>query len=178
MSPRRLDANLKIDQKTREQLEDGSRIYVKIDDPVRGESDWSEVKAKFLKLPVNLSFKCSANNSPAATINETAKPVQTGTADKNVTEPTTARSVVPTADLTSEQQCELTGDLSMIESYFVPNEKMPEDWQPVGITSEKISFSKKVTGQPFYIKLRGYTPSIKINSAALQNTTVSNTANR
>lgn len=172
MSPQRLDIIIKLDQKIKEQLEDGNQMLVKINDPVRGESNWYAVKAKFLKLPANLAFKCAADANDSLITNESRKNpvnIDAKTAAQSSTDSAPPVNAIADNPVPVNQSCELSGNLSMIESISVSKNSEPEIWQTVGLTSDKITFSKLSAQDYFYIKLRGYAPKIKVNLADLQN---------
>ena len=153
LSPNRLDASIKLDQKAREQLEDGNRLFLKITDPIRGESDWYPIKAKFLRLPIAFQINCISN---------TEKP-----SDKNMT------PVVVNQSTTPPSSCELSGNLSMLENVFIKKENGSENVYQVNTTSDKISIPGLSEKDIFFIKLRNYASKMKVDFANSQNTSVS-----
>lgn len=165
MSPRRLDVTLKIDQKIREQLDDGSRMFLRITDPVRGESDWQPVEIKFLRLPTNLALNCTSEVSPVSESPTTATVPQIANAENAPNPAIQATSNIEAVN----QKCELSGNLSMIEKILVPDGQANKTEKAVGLTSDKISFSKKSNEKLLYLKLRGYEPNIKVNLTELAN---------
>ena len=165
MSPRRLDVGIKVDQKIREQLEDGNQMYIKISDPIRGESDWQPIEMKFLRLPTNLTLNC-ATETPVAVESSVASTV----------EALASPEIAPTIKVENlNQKCELTGNLSMIEKVFLLDEKQNKTEQSVGLTSDKVTFNKLSSEKFLYLKLRGYDSQIRINIADLQSQTTSQT---
>ena len=149
----RLDASIKLDQKAKEQLEDGNRLFLKITDPIRGESDWHPIKIKFLRLPTALQLNCLSNAEK--------------TIDKNTT------VVVVSQSTNSPTSCELSGNLSMLENVFIKKENGSENVYPVNITSDNISIPALSQKDTFLIKLRNYDAKVKVNFVNSQNTSVS-----
>lgn len=159
MSPRRLDVSIKVDQKIREQLDDGNQMFIKISDPVRGESDWQPIAAKFLRLPTNLVMNCETENPAAAIVSE-----------NNKSEAVLAAQVMPeNKEENVKQRCELSGNLSMIEKIFLLDDKQNKIEHSVGLTNDKIAFDKSFSEKFIYLKLRGVDSQVKINIADLKN---------
>lgn len=140
LSPQRIDLAFKIEQKTKEYLEDGNPLYLKIIDPVRGESDWYQVGATFLRLPSALILDCRESpdirESASGTISDAKK-------DESIA-------------------CELVGNLAVFESLFVKSADNKQQKYPLSLTSDKITISVSSNAVEFYLKLRNYGPKIKL----------------
>lgn len=151
LSPQRLDIAAKLDQKSKDLLEDGFRPFLKIIDPTRGESDWYPFKTKFLKLPVQLKLDCPSVKKAA---------------DGNSNVSAATPSLIP--------PCELSGDLHMVETVFVRAESGAELVYPVNITSDNLIISAFPHNSSLLVKLRGDELKIKISPAELSNAAAAN----
>lgn len=165
MSPRRLDVSIKIDQKIREQLEDGNRMYIKINDPVRGASDWQPIEIKFLRMPTNLALNC---------VTQTPAIAENAVAPTSESQPSTENA--PASKVKNlNQKCELSGNLSMIEKISLSNDKQNKTEQSVGLTSDKVIFEKSPSENFLYLKLRGSDSQVKVNIVDLETQSISQT---